>query len=82
MYFGIDPFILVSMPFFVIVTAIFYGQIHVFRTGGIAINIVTDFFRGVLIPGGIRNQCFREIISIAEISIDILLLGIRAAGGL
>jgi len=51
MYFGTDLFIPVSVLFFVIEPAIFNGKIRVFGICGIAINIVTDFFKGTLIPG-------------------------------
>jgi len=43
MHFGTDPFVPVRTPFFVTVSTVFHGQIRIFGTGGIAINIVTNF---------------------------------------
>jgi len=71
MHFGTYPFILVRMPFFVTVPTVFYRQIRVFGAGGIAINIVTDFFKGAFFPGVTRNQCFREMEIIFEETISL-----------
>jgi len=82
MYFGTDPFISVRTPFFVTVPAVFHGQIGVFGAGGIAINIVTDFFKGAFVPGIIRDQSFREMEIIFEetISLDGVEDGITEEG--
>lgn len=60
-YFWAYPFVPVRAAFFMAVPGIFHGKAVVFGTGGIAINIVADFFKSTLISWIIRDQSFGKV---------------------
>ncbi len=52
------PFVPVRTSFFMAVPCIFHGEAAVSGAGGIAVNVVSDLFKGTFISWIIRNQGF------------------------
>ena len=58
---GASPFDTVCPPFFFCHTMVFHGEGRVVGAGGIAVFIVTDFFKCAFIPRIVGNQGFGEM---------------------
>lgn len=69
--FRADPFIPVRASFFVAVSGVFHVKGAVFWAGGIAVNVIADFFKRAFIPRVIRDQSFGEVEIILEEAISI-----------
>lgn len=59
--FRADPLVPVRMSFFAAVLGIFHVKAAVSGTGGVAVNVVSDFRKSAFIPLVIRDQCFGKV---------------------
>lgn len=61
MDFGADPFIPVRTAGFMTMPRIFHIQTAVFRTGGVAVNFVTDLIKSTFVSWIIGNEDFGKM---------------------
>ena len=76
------PFVTVRASFFVAVPGIFHGKAAVFWAGGITISVVSNFFKGALIPRIIGDKSFgkMEFIFKEAVSFNCIKRGIAQEG--
>lgn len=58
--FGAYPFAAVRTSFFMAEPGKFHDKGAVFRAGGIAVNVIPDFFKSAFIPWGVIDERFGE----------------------